>query len=278
MRVPNDHNNSIVVERTSNTVETIHSSQYHLLRMNYGITMSPTSVVHGPHYETKILAPIILDSPSSIATKHALFEEQQQGVSKRRRLSTSGRAVKRIKHVRFAPANRIYEANPAHTSKSNKGLTWFTKQELDFFRSRAKALAVEISNNPHMKDHALSYRNVLESAYRECLFLEEEGDQEIVTVNKGLWVWVSHGHSRRGLERWSVPSMGIHRQERRCALVHTVMIVQQQSMLEKEAALRQLSERYSLPSRVMSRALGAADAHAVTESSEVARGTEVKNE
>jgi hypothetical protein len=128
---------------------------------------------------------------------------------------------------------------------------------------------VEIFNNQHMKDSALSYQNVLESAYRESLFLEEEGDQEVVTVNKGLWVWIQHGHSRRGLERWSVPSVGIHRQERRCALVHTVMIVQQQSMLDKGVVLRQLSERYSLPSRVMSRALGAADAHAVMESSTV---------
>ena len=170
---------------------------------------------------------------------------------KRRRLV--GQYQKRIKKVRFADKNEVRDFQ-RHVDPQR---LWFRNQELQDIRSRGKGLALEISTNPQMKDHYLSYKNVIEGVYKKAI-------QGSLTSkpDKGLIVWVQHGHSRRGLERWSVPFVGIYRQERRNALVHSLLIVQRQLLPDKEGVLRQLSEHYSSPSKLFAQTMAAADAHA----------------
>jgi hypothetical protein len=116
---------------------------------------------------------------------------------------------------------------------------------------------MEISVHQHMKDQALSYKSVMEGVYHHAL-----GGSMPALPDKGLLVWIQHGHSRRGLERWSVPSVGWYRQDRRNDLVQSMMIVQRQQLQNKELVLQQVSEFYSAPAKRLALIMGAADAQA----------------
>lgn len=109
-----------------------------------------------------------------------------------------------------------------------------------------------------MEGDCLSYKSVIEDAY--CQALASSGRFE---PGMGLLLWIQHGHSRRGLERWSVPSIGWSRHDRRNALVQDVIFVQKNQVYDKDLVLRQLSEHYSAPGARFALAIAAADAHAV---------------
>lgn len=204
-----------------------------------------------------IILPPIIDVAEEPSLKRAAAAEQDTS-NKRRRVSVSPsrRRAKTIKKVRFNSDDRIQELS---IDPEVKERCWIPKQEMEISRKRAKCLALEISTTNHMRNHELSYKNVFENAYKHALQGKQPSD------SKALSVWVAQGHSRRGLERWSLPLMSCHRQERRNKLVETLMTVQKQAVEEKGQTLCRVSRHYSKPARVFARALGAADAHAAAE-------------
>jgi len=153
---------------------------------------------------------------------------------------------------------------------------WQTREELGKMRSRAKALSAEIANKSSAamtKQHQhLSYHNVVERIYRQAwdCFLQpnthptDAGNNTapIIDDYKGLYIWVQHGHSRRGLERWSVPSVGYHRQEQRALLVHELLTIQYNSPNVSAKMLRKVSKSYSGPAKLYALAMGRADEEA----------------
>lgn len=201
-----------------------------------------------------------ITAPTTIATTTTTTSSTTTNTtttSKRRRssldLHQTGRGGK--KKVRFSTTNQLYEISLEEYN--NPDSLWFRSDELHHFRSKGKGLALEISVHQHMRDHTLSYKNVMEGVYHHAL-----GGNVNELPHRGLLVWIQHGHSRRGLERWSVPSVGWYRQDRRNDLVHSLMIVQGQQLQNKELVLQQLSEFYSAPAKRLALIMGAADARA----------------
>ena len=173
---------------------------------------------------------------------------------KRRRASFSGEVYcERTKKVRFSANHELREI----PCEDDPDRSWFRNEELLHFRSRGKVLAMEISTTHQVEGHCLSYKNVIEGAYRQAVLSSARFEPDT-----GLLVWIQHGHSRRGLERWSVPSIGWYRHDRRNALIRSIIFMQRNNIYEKDMVLRQLSEHYSAPGARFALAIAAADAHA----------------
>jgi hypothetical protein len=164
------------------------------------------------------------------------------------------------KHVRFYPSVQVHHIPTcAHTPD-----LWWTRQELEVIRTRARALSSEIVNKTSQEnsgtngsDHYLSYHNVMERVYEKSLRRRMDLSQDDL---KGLQIWVTYGHSRRGLERHNNPSVGLHKQDQRNALVESLFYVQNFYPDYDEETLRQISEHYSEPSKLWALAMAKADA------------------
>ncbi|KAI2493537.1 hypothetical protein MHU86_21004 [Fragilaria crotonensis] len=189
---------------------------------------------------------------NSFASSYTQMDANATQPQKRRRIARQYREG--TKKVRFSAMHELREI-PCEDDPDRR---WFRDEELSHFRSRGKVLAMEISRNRHMEGNCLSYKNVIEGAYFHSLESSARFEPDM-----GLLLWIQHGHSRRGLERWSVPSIGWSRHDRRNALVQDVIFVQQNQFYDKDLVLRQLSEHYSAPGARFALAIAAADAHAV---------------
>lgn len=145
---------------------------------------------------------------------------------------------------------------------------WQTREELEVMRSRAKALSAEIANkssiNSFQYQH-LSYQSVLERIYRHASKSAKTRSKTNATLisnidhEKGLYIWVQHGHSRRGLERWSVPSIGHHRNEQRALLVNHLLSVQYAFPAASTKMLCKISKKFSESAKLYALAMGRAD-------------------
>jgi hypothetical protein len=198
--------------------------------------------------------PMAASSALQVADSHATL------MQKRRRTTGGGiegcddEYRERRKKVRFSTNNELREV----PYEDDPGRSWFRNEELLHFRSRGKVLAMEISTTHQADGHCLSYKNVIEGTYRQAVASSARFEPDT-----GLLVWVQHGHSRRGLERWSVPSIGWYRHDRRHCLIRSIIFVQRNNVYDKDMVLRQLSEHYSAPGARFALAIAAADAHAV---------------
>mmetsp|Transcript_13810 Transcript_13810/g.21045 ORF Transcript_13810/g.21045 Transcript_13810/m.21045 type:complete len:251 (+) Transcript_13810:203-955(+) len=153
-----------------------------------------------------------------------------------------------------------------HKSLSNN--LWETREELEKMRSRAKSLSAEIASksfNIKTENQHLSYHSVLTRIYRRALSSSRSGLKEVDDFNshiddqKGLYIWVQHGNSRRGLERWSVPSMGNHRNDQRALLVSRLLSVQHAFPAVSTRTLSEVSKQFSESAKVFALAMGKAD-------------------
>lgn len=153
-----------------------------------------------------------------------------------------------------------------HKSLNNN--LWETREELEKMRSRAKALSAEIaskSSNIKTENQHLSYHSVLKRIYRRALTSSKSGLKKAYDFNshiddqRGLYIWVQHGNSRRGLERWSVPSMGNHRNDQRALLVSRLLSIQHAFPAVSTKTLSEISKRFSEPAKVFALAMGKAD-------------------
>mmetsp|Transcript_31009 Transcript_31009/g.45844 ORF Transcript_31009/g.45844 Transcript_31009/m.45844 type:complete len:240 (+) Transcript_31009:140-859(+) len=165
-----------------------------------------------------------------------------------------------------------FHASPAPTGErqhqTSSNSLWQTREELEEMRSHAKALSAEIAYKSFTistQHQHLSYQSVLERIYRYALQSSKTRSKTNVDLSsniddqRGLYIWVQHGHSRRGLERWSVPSIGHHRNEQRALLVNHLLSVQHAFPTVSTKNLCKISKKFSEPAKLYALAMGKAD-------------------
>lgn len=131
------------------------------------------------------------------------------------------------------------------------------------------------------KAHAESYANVLAQVLEACSLAaasfsittstpsDEENDVKNLPLNPSLFAYLAHwtrsGHSRRGLERWSVAYHGSKRNEDRERQIQAVLIAQTEfsSSDDKDNKIKAASESHSRAARLFALTIGHADAAAV---------------
>lgn len=133
-----------------------------------------------------------------------------------------------------------------------------------------------------IKAHAESYANVLSQVLEACSLAaasisitttstpsDEESDVKDLPLNPSLFAYLAHwtrnGHSRRGLERWSVAYHGSKRNEGRERQIQAVLIAQTEFSTadDKDNKIKAASESHSRAARLFALTIGHADAAAV---------------
>jgi len=133
----------------------------------------------------------------------------------------------------------------------------------------------------NLRAYAESYSNILTCSLQECSSAsttEEVGENPIsADLFRYLAHWTRSGHSRRGLERWSVAYHGERRHSDREGQVRAVLAAQEElkaaekdgmaamvtNKHEQQETIRRASEIGSRTARLFALALGHADAAAV---------------
>ena len=132
------------------------------------------------------------------------------------------------------------------------------------------------------KAHAESYATVLSQVLEACSLAaasisitttstpsDEENDVKDLPLNPSLFAYLAHwtrsGHSRRGLERWSVAYHGSKRNEDRERQIQAVLIAQTEFSTsdDKDNKIKSASESHSRAARLFALTIGHADAAAV---------------
>jgi hypothetical protein len=142
---------------------------------------------------------------------------------------------------------------------------WYNKKDLETIRNKAQAIAAVIHSREN-EPHALPYMETIQNAYKLCCSTSRptRGDMQ------GLFTWVAKGHSRRGLEQWSVPAIRVHTRSTHTSVVYQVQVAQQlsdpdESYVDRMERIRKASEVYSLAAKTFAHALGEADEEAAKE-------------
>lgn len=149
-------------------------------------------------------------------------------------------------------------------NEEDKCNTWYNRNELETIKYKARRLAAEIHERNSIS--TLPYMDTISKTYGHCV----ETGQPTLTDMQGLVTWVSKGHSRRGLERWSIPLVGKHRQWRQANSIRLVLKEQRDmdlsiSISQRMKRLRRASEVCSSASKSFAEALGKADEEAAKE-------------
>jgi hypothetical protein len=142
---------------------------------------------------------------------------------------------------------------------------WYNKRDLETIRTKVRGIAAVIHRRENVP-HALPYMETIQNAYRLCFKTSRPTRHDM----QGLFTWVSKGHSRRGLERWSVPAMRFHARNTHSTIVYQVTAAQQasypgESNVERMERIRKASEFYSSAAKTFAEALGKADEEAAKE-------------
>jgi hypothetical protein len=143
--------------------------------------------------------------------------------------------------------------------------TWYPSDELIAQRILARNVAAGVRKCEPSSDEN-SYGGVIERVYNSCLHGIGRGPSKKDV--KLLELWTRVAHSRRGLERWSVPKSGEQRSETRKALVQEIVRFQHGidphlDVDEKAEMIRTRSRALSHASRRYATIMGQADAKAV---------------
>jgi len=189
-------------------------------------------------------------------------------------------------------------------SPSEKGDIWWQTRDYDIFSGTARLIAGEIrrraaaisaaadrsvssqedGGGSNTRDHAESYAAVLTQVLQACSLAaasssattgNEEDDIDIKAhpLDPNLFAYLAHwtrsGHSRRGLERWSVAYHGPKRNADRGAQIQAVLIAQASTLAEEgqDDKIKAASEAHSKAARLFALAIGQADAAAVNANS-----------
>mmetsp|Transcript_3411 Transcript_3411/g.5017 ORF Transcript_3411/g.5017 Transcript_3411/m.5017 type:complete len:348 (+) Transcript_3411:64-1107(+) len=168
------------------------------------------------------------------------------------------------KQVRFAPEIvQVLEFLPtrAELSDAETRTFWWLSEDYDEFKLTAKLICKEVRRNT-------KYTAGLDAAYRRAtraaFTIEDEekaddveGVLEDLNLDLGLAQWCTHGHSRRGLERWGSRmhglSRGEHAEDAKTEIVKLAYVIDDMEQLRIEA------EKRTRVSRIFARMMGEAD-------------------
>ena len=186
-------------------------------------------------------------------------------------------------------------------SPSEKADIWWQTRDYDIFSGTARLIAGEIrrraaaisaaaarsvgsqedGGGSNTRAHAESYAAVLTQVLQACSLAaasssattgdDEEDDVDIKAhpLDPNLFAYLAHwtrsGHSRRGLERWSIAYHGSKRNADRGAQIQAVLVAQASTLAEedKDDKIKAASEAHSKSARLFALAIGQADAAAV---------------
>lgn len=142
--------------------------------------------------------------------------------------------------------------------------TWYPSHELVAQRQLAFNVAAGIRQG-EASSGGNSYGGVMERVYNSCLPDSARGPSK--DDLRMLEHWTRVAHSRRGLERWSIPASGERRAEARKVLVQEIVRLQQRidphlDSDEKAEKIRSRSRSLSRASRRYATIMGLADAKA----------------
>lgn len=133
---------------------------------------------------------------------------------------------------------------------------WHSRDDYEFSRSSAKVIAKESERYGHSRHLDFCYPT-------ESLSIQAfDADG---SVRNALKIWCLHGHSRRGLERWSNSLHGRIRKDDQYMYIHGVLKAQAEMKLKSEYCperLREISYSLSRKSRLFGQLLGEADSYA----------------
>lgn len=178
-------------------------------------------------------------------------------------------------------------------SMREKSHIWWQARDYEVFKGTARLISSEIRRRTEASSNARGssrgtegYASVLTRSLDSCRLtpLPSHSEDENIDLSHPLprrlfaylTHWVRVGHSRRGLERWSVSSHSDSRNAARQDAIRTVLVEQnQEGEAEDERAgtgdgtdgmaerLRRVSIRATRSARLFARAIGQADAAAI---------------
>ena len=155
----------------------------------------------------------------------------------------------------MGPTHTLLTSSTEMESVDNSNI-YYSPQELREIRSDAKQLGVIVSKKQDLSN-PLAYKNVMERSYKECV----KGGIPSLQDMEYFIHWTSACPMRRGLERVCVPTLGAARTKRTNFCVAAVLETQRRSNAEeREAKMRSVSEKLSMPSKSLARVHGIVDA------------------
>jgi hypothetical protein len=183
---------------------------------------------------------------------------------------------RKIKAVRDAPRKRVRFAttadgqileethSPLHPQDASQ---WMTREEWADIRRQGQVTINSILSGDTIWSLARrhTYTNTMFRLWNCCL----KGKEPTSSLKRELRFWASIGHSRRGLEKYSLPKLQEERQLRRYQHSSGVLFVQDQCYENKmdlettNRLIRVASEKLSKTSALFARLMAAADAEAV---------------
>lgn len=108
-------------------------------------------------------------------------------------------------------------------TRSEKLASWYQPSDYHYMKQMAKITARSIRDhapNEMVSNTKHSYTQVLLAIQKSTI----ECNDEISTSDiKFFELWIKSGHSRRGLERWSVPTLDFIRRERQATVTRSVI-------------------------------------------------------
>lgn len=170
-----------------------------------------------------------------------------------------------------------------------KSHVWWQARDYEVFKGTARLISSEIRRRTEASSSPLrsnsgseSYATVLTRSLDSCRFTPLHNDNDHIesshTLPARLFAYLTHwirvGHSRRGLERWSISSHSENRNAARENAIRTVLGEQDQLRVEAEdercdgrdamvRGLRSVSRQATRSARIFALAIGQADAAAV---------------
>jgi hypothetical protein len=160
------------------------------------------------------------------------------------------------KKVTFTPNNPVPVSNTNELTDTERVKVWYTGQDLQGIRKRARTLALRIHQNRDKNDFDYSYACTMEAVFKQARNLSEEEELK-------LWAWFSQGPARRGLERLSAHQLGRNQQAK--AAVRKVLQKQKElskieaDRITKANLLARASQIESDQARALAEVFGKAD-------------------
>ncbi len=113
-------------------------------------------------------------------------------------------------------------ASRSEYTKMEKNDTWYQQSDYDAIDATLKAVARGIHEREAYECPKYSYSNVLLAAYKSCVSSNSLSEKDM----KCLCYWTAYGHSRRGLERLSIPAFDCKQYENRHGAIQAVIKIQ----------------------------------------------------
>ena len=139
-------------------------------------------------------------------------------------------------------------------TRSEKIALWYQPSDYHNMRQTAKSTARSIRDhepNGSASNAKYSYSRVLLAIQKSTI---EQNDEMSATERSHFELWIKSGHSRRGLERWSVPTLDLSRREHQTTVTRSVIKMwHQKCKCEDPLLLDDAGDRIALAYSKMSR-------------------------